>query len=1139
MRKEKPKEVANEPLGTQKVFINVPPPPHMFKTNGSPKQQFTLNAIATSKYTVVNFLPKNLFEQFKRIANLYFLGLTILQFFPAYSTINPFVSALPLLVIVGLQAIKDGFEDWKRHQSDKEMNSTVTHRSSAIRNINSVFLAKSWWTTLWTYSPLKCSKVLPVADDEHSVEAGASRWIPTPWADIQTGDILILRNNESVPADVVILATSEPSGLCYIETKNLDGETNLKIRKGITETEWIEEAEDCANLRGWVESEKPNGDLYTFLGTMALCDESGNVTTQVPLNISSLLLRGSSLRNTDWVIGLTLHTGNETKIRRNAGKTPSKRSQAESRMNIQVVLNLLLLLIICIVTCVANPIWELKVHKSLPPWLDLTYMKTGFNVGGLTLDAFCIIIYQNVVPLSLYITLEIVKTMQAYFIYEDVEMYHAETDSRCIPRNWAIADDLGKIDYIFSDKTGTLTRNVMEFKRLSAGGNVYCLRDETVDNPPNSEISYELQRAMAEEDSIAGKCLYRFFKCLALCHTVLCTRAPDGTVAYNAQSPDESALVDGAKAMQFEFSARESSSIDVIIRGQSQTFELLNVIEFNSDRKRMSVVIKDGDEIIVYCKGADSVIWERLRAEEEEMAEVVGHHLEEFAEEGLRTLCIAQRTISQELYDKFSMEFQNASTSMENREEKIDKAAELIECQLELLGATAIEDKLQEGVPECISVLLDAGMKLWVLTGINLLTIGDKMETAINIGFSSNLLVKDMELILIRGELETESASMSMKGLPRLPTKTPPLPYPPSLSPNEPAPPPLEADMHALIIDGQALKKAFESPAHRATFLSLATQCTSVICCRVSPLQKAQIVSLVKATGAICLSIGDGANDVSMIQAAHIGIGISGKEGLQASMAADYAIAQFKYLERLCLVHGRWSFQRITSLILCFFVKNVIWVLVLFWFQIFSGWSAQSVYDFTYTLLYNIVFTGLPVIVLGVFDQDLSPDTILAYAPVYRSGTEWRFSMWRFAIYMLDAAWQSLVIFFMSYWAINDMSTNWPGNGRGINIEVLGCMTAVYGVINTNLVVAICTHSFTWIHVILYTLSEIVVVCWTILYSYFPESTLWGVSEELFSSPTFWLCGILVTILCQAPRVLGRFLYRMFWPGDLEIVQEI
>jgi phospholipid-translocating ATPase len=240
--------------------------------------------------------------------------------------------------------------------------------------------------------------------------------------------------------------------------------------------------------------------------------------------------------------------------------------------------------------------------------------------------------------------------------------------------------------------------------------------------------------------------------------------------------------------------------------------------------------------------------------------------------------------------------------------------SEEIEQNMLLMGGTAIEDRLQEGVPETIAELAKSGIKLWVLTG-------DKTETAINIGFACNLLTTDMELLILRSSNRVDTAQLLQDTLDKLN--------------KEESAAVAQDKKYALVIDGTTLKYALEN-ATRDKVLALGMRCASVICCRVSPKQKAQVVNLVKkGLKVMTLAIGDGANDVSMIQEANVGIGISGVEGRQAVMASDYAIAQFRFLRKLLLVHGRWSYLRTAEMIMGFFFKNIVWTFVLFWYQIF------------------------------------------------------------------------------------------------------------------------------------------------------------------------------------------------------------
>jgi phospholipid-translocating ATPase len=354
-------------------------------------------------------------------------------------------------------------------------------------------------------------------------------------------------------------------------------------------------------------------------------------------------------------------------------------------------------------------------------------------------------------------------------------------------------------------------------------------------------------------------------------------------------------------------------SIVINQHGVETEYTVLNTLEFNSTRKRMSAIMRMPDgKIILFCKGADSIIYSRLkRGEQAELRRTTAEHLEMFAREGLRTLCIAMREIGEEEYQKWNLEHDLAAASVQDREDKLEAVSDAIERELTLIGGTAIEDRLQDGVPDAIAILAQAGIKLWVLTG-------DKVETAINIGFSCNLLDNDMDLILLQleedsvdfaeQELDKHLASFGITGSDEELKAAKKNHEPP-------------APTHALVIDGDSLKLCLDDRI-RQKFLLLCKECRSVLCCRVSPAQKAAVVRMVKnSLEVMTLSIGDGANDVAMIQEAHVGVGIAGEEGRQAVMSADYAIGQFRFLTRLMLVHGRWSYRRLSETIANFFYK--------------------------------------------------------------------------------------------------------------------------------------------------------------------------------------------------------------------------
>ena len=410
-------------------------------------------------------------------------------------------------------------------------------------------------------------------------------------------------------------------------------------------------------------------------------------------------------------------------------------------------------------------------------------------------------------------------------------------------------------------------------------------------------------------------CTEDFMLALALCHTVITEHTPGDPpqIEFRAQSPDEAALVSTARDCGFTVLGRAGDDLLLNVMGEERTYTVLNTLEFNSSRKRMSAIIRMPDGTIrLFCKGADSIIYSRLaRGKQQELRRQTAEHLEEFAREGLRTLCVADRLLSEDEYYSWVREHDIAAAAITDREEKLEKVSSEIEQELMLIGGTAIEDRLQDGVPDTIQLLADAGIKLWVLTG-------DKVETAINIGFSCNLLNNTMELIVLNipetehqqasDELDKHLQTFGLTGsdeelLAARADHTPPEPT------------------HAVVVDGETLKLMLSDDL-KQKFLLLCKQCKAVLCCRVSPAQKAAVVNMVKnGLNIMALSVGDGANDVAMIQEADVGVGIAGEEGRQAVMSSDYAIGQFRYLQRLLLVHGRWSYRRLGECTANFFYK--------------------------------------------------------------------------------------------------------------------------------------------------------------------------------------------------------------------------
>nr|KAJ3421610.1 hypothetical protein HK105_002932 [Polyrhizophydium stewartii] len=649
-----------------------------------------------------------------------------------------------------------------------------------------------------------------------------------------------------------------------------------------------------------------------------------------------------------------------------------------------------------------------------------------------------------------------------------------------------------------------------------------------------------------------------FFTVLAVCHTIP-TPEPDSErkYKYNAQSPDESALVSCAHDMGFSFERRDLNRVYVDIHGSKECYEILHVLEFNSTRKRMSVVVRTEDgQVVLMTKGADSVICRRLAHGQDKKIDMTLAHLAEFAGEGLRTLCIAQRVISPEEFAAWSIIQQAASVSLVDRDRLLDESAERIEQNLVLLGATAIEDKLQEGVSTAIATLRSAGLKIWVLTG-------DKLETAINIGYASNLLSEEMTLLVVAGQTIDEISSQigralghfvpataSSKQQPRraadwferinalrdqvLPSKATRAKRRMGIEKLVP----IEPTIYGLVIDGDSLEFVLGSAPLRRMFLQLAVLCESIVCCRVSPKQKAQVVQLVQeGLGAMCLSIGDGANDVSMIQQAHIGIGISGKEGLQAALASDFVIGQFRFLSRLLMFHGHWAYYRISGSILNFFFKNMAWIMTMFWYQYYSGFTGIILYDYTYILLFNLIFTALPPLIIGVFDKDVSEARILTHPQIYQLGIrQFFFSYTKFFVYIIDAIYQA---FISHYFALAIFGSEANRHGYASDRTILGTVAAMNTIVAINVSMLSNISSWSSIVVASMLLSAFSFIIFVPIASKVAKGSLLGVADELFTDVRLYLDLVVCTVACTLPRTALGLFRVMLAPTDMDVVREM
>ncbi|KAL1373119.1 hypothetical protein HN51_003131 [Arachis hypogaea] len=1090
-------------------------------------QNYGDNYVRTTKYTLATFLPKSLFEQFRRVANFYFLVVAILSFFPVapYSAIS---NVVPLLVVVAATMAKEFIEDYRRKQQDIEMN----NRKVKVHRGNGVF---------------ETSK----------------------WRNLRVGDIVKVEKDEFFPADLILLSSSYDDAICYVETMNLDGETNLKLKQALETTSKLQEDSNYQNFKAIIKCEDPNANLYTFVGSMEYEDQ------QYPLAPQQILLRDSKLRNTDFVFGVVIFTGHDTKVMQNATEPPSKRSKVERRMDKIIYFLFFVLILLSFIGSIFFGIWTNEDIDDgrmkrwyLRPDDTTVYFDPNKPVEAALLHFLtALMLYGYLIPISLYVSIEIVKVLQSIFINQDVHMYYPETDRPAHARTSNLNEELGQVDTILSDKTGTLTCNSMEFIKCSIAGVAYGRtiteveralskrKDSPFGQRSNNNVAKPSIKGFnfTDERIMNGNwvkephanVIHNFLTLLAVCHTAI----PEvdevtGKVSYEAESPDEAAFVIAARELGFEFYERTHTAISLREfdprTGQriERSYKLLNVLEFSSARKRMSVIVRDEEgKLLLLSKGADSVMFERLARNGREYEEKTKEHISIYADSGLRTLILAYRELKEEEYNQFNIEFTEAKNLVSaDQEQIVEEIVNNMEKDLILLGATAVEDKLQDGVPECIDKLAQAGIKLWVLTG-------DKMETAINIGFACSLLRQGMTQIIISSDTpETKSlekmedktasdAAMKASVLRQIQEGKKLL----SRSDEN-------AEALALIIDGKSLTYALEDDV-KDLFLELAVGCASVICCRSSPKQKALVTRLVKnKTGSTTLAIGDGANDVGMLQEADIGIGISGVEGMQAVMSSDIAIAQFRFLERLLLVHGHWCYRRISSMICYFFYKNVAFGFTLFFFEMYASFSGQAAYNDWFMSLYNVFFTSLPVIALGVFDQDVSSKICLKFPLLYQEGVQNILFSWkRISGWMFNGVASSAIIFFF---CINTLQHQaFRKGGQVGEMEVLGATmyTCVVWVVNCQMALSISyftyiQHIFIWGSIALW---YIFLLAYGAITPTISTTAFKVFVEALAPAPSYWIITLLVLVAALLPYFTYASIQMRFFPMFHQMIQWI
>lgn len=886
------------------------------------------NIVRNTKYTVYSFLPVVLFEQFKFFFNLYFLVVAISQFVPQLQVGYLFTYVAPLVFVLVITMAKEAYDDFQRYKRDKEANSQLYSRLTGTGGVETV-----------------------------------------PSSDLRVGDMVLVNTDQRVPADVVVLRTTEKAGASFIRTDQLDGETDWKLRKAIASTQKFPSDDSLASIRANVYVEKPRKEIYQFVGNFTRNVDAGGKTQTEPLSIENTIWANSVVAS-GTIIGLIVYTGTETRAVMNTSQPATKMGKLDEELNFLAKWLCILLVLLALILEALNRFsgnWFISLFRF-------------------------ILLFSSIIPISLRVNLDMGKIIYSLFIMRD------QSIEGTIVRNSTIPEELGRISYLMTDKTGTLTQNEMIFKKLHLGSIVFGQEtlDEIVDllaksehpgaSPAKSQASSsksshhdfdafgssfdspaasssvfsetQVQRSMPQKVRTA-------IMALALAHNVTPTTDELGNITYQASSPDEVALVKFTESVGMTLVSRDMTSMTIKTpSGRHEEFEILNVFPFTSETKRMGIIVRDKstNKIEFFMKGAD-VAMMRIVEASDWLEEECGN----MAREGLRTLVFGMRTLDEYEYDAWLEHLNEAKLSIHDREANVQAAIERLESGLKLLGLTGVEDKLQVDVKPTLESLRNAGIRIWMLTG-------DKIETATCIAISARLVSRSQPIFQLVAKSPNEAYQLlNAFGF--------------------------KKDT-ALVIDGGSLQMCLDH--HRETFVNYAMKAPAVVCCRCSPTQKAEIVTLVKnRTGLRTCAIGDGGNDVSMIQAADVGLGIVGKEGKQASLAADFSINQFSYIAPLLLWHGRNSYKRSAHLSQFIIHRGLVISFIQAIFSAIFYFAAIAIYQGWLIVGYSTLFTMAPVFSL-VLDEDVSRDIAFQFPELYQDLQKGRalnlktFVMWVF-----------------------------------------------------------------------------------------------------------------------------------------------
>ena len=1050
-----------------------------------PPPRFPPNAVSNAKYTAWSFLPRTLYNEFSFFFNMYFLLVALSQAIPPLRIGYLSTYVAPLAFVLAITLGKEALDDIARRKRDAEANKEeyTVLRLRDSSDISGIIRKRKWRSRPPSNKNVargvsKTSRLDAIEEEEENLGEDSQGIISNieideidiKSRDLKVGDILKLGKDQRVPADLVILksyptdssvtvpaipaavlksyedlheslkkplndstlnsnpsisveqptspdtsATSTDSGGAgetFIRTDQLDGETDWKLRLASPLTQSLDPRE-FTQLK--IVAGKPSKEVNEFVGTVEYTphvakqvakrnvnDLEDSVKTS-PLTIDNTAWANTVLASNATVLAVVVYTGAQTRQALSTSPSRSKAGLLEYEINnlTKILCALTLTLSIALVA-----IRGIEGRPGQQWYVAVTRF---------------LILFSTIVPISLRVNLDMGKSVYARFIERDQDI------PGTVVRTSTIPEELGRIEYLLSDKTGTLTQNEMDLKKIHVGTVSYA--NEAMDEvrtyirqvfstgvandatpvplvtPSSTYAPTSTGGSTTRTRREIGSRVRDLVLALALCHNVTPSTEDDGgqsVTTYQASSPDEIAIVRWAESVGLRLMHRDRQTITLQSVDTSRVVvrvKILEVFPFTSAGKRMGIILQFSQgtesafssvespaEIWFYQKGADTVMTSIVAANDwldEETANM--------AREGLRTLVVGRKRLSAQQYSEFSSRYQQASMSLQNRDSRMAKSVkDNLEHNLELLGVTGVEDKLQKDVKSSLELLRNAGIKIWMLTG-------DKVETARCVAVSAKLVSRTQFIHTITHLSTTSGSSAALDALSLLRSKP---------------------ETTALLIDGDSL--SYFLTCHRQDFISVAVLLPAVIACRCSPTQKADIATLIRQfTRKRVLCIGDGGNDVSMIQAADVGVGIVGKEGRQASLAADFSITTFHHLTKLLVWHGRNSYKRSAKLAQFVIHRGLIISVCQTFYSIATQLQPHALYRDWLLVGYATVYTMAPVFSL-VLDKDVDEGLANLYPELYKELTTGRSLSYRtFFVWVAVSIYQGGIIQGLSQILVN------------------------------------------------------------------------------------------------------------------------